>query len=155
MDIKEIMQQLIDYSYDRMLNKGVYPFCAFLVKDGVIISKGFNEGLFDYGNKTIHGEMVAIKKACKSLLNLYLDRCVLFTTCEPCLACFDTALWAGIKDFIWCINAKNASEHYNKMSYSPLVYAKKNPGKVKILAGVCEKEALEFLKSCKGIEPVY
>jgi guanine deaminase len=149
MDIKEIMQQLIDYSYDRMLNKGVYPFCAFLVKDGVIISKGFNEGLFDYGNKTIHGEMVAIKKACKSLLNLYLDRCVLFTTCEPCLACFDTALWVHIKHIVYSVDHKDFPEYFNDHPYTIDKYIKENPGSIKISKYILHNEGIQLFKSAK------
>jgi tRNA(Arg) A34 adenosine deaminase TadA len=136
------------------INKTGWPYVSFVLKRGVIVAKDFNNTRQAL-DPTLQCSVSAIRKVLSSLETNDLAGHSLLSLFEPTILSFDIALWAGIKDFIWCINAKSAPEHYNKMSYSPLIYASKNPGKVNILSGVCEKEALEFLKSCKGIEPVY
>ncbi len=35
---EQIIRELIMYSYEKMEKNNAYPFCAFIVKDGVVIS---------------------------------------------------------------------------------------------------------------------
>jgi tRNA(Arg) A34 adenosine deaminase TadA len=54
---ESIMNLLIHYGYEKMEKNNAYPFCAFVVKSGVIISKGYNNKVNLYGDITTHGEM--------------------------------------------------------------------------------------------------
>lgn len=62
------------------------PIGAVIVKDGKIISKGYNmrETKQDV---TLHAEIIAIKKACSKLGSWRLDGCDLYVTLEPCIMC--------------------------------------------------------------------
>lgn len=62
------------------------PIGAVLVKDGIIISTGYNlrESKQDV---SLHAEMIAIRKACKKLESWRLDGCDLYVTLEPCIMC--------------------------------------------------------------------
>lgn len=72
------------------------PIGAVLVKDGKIISSGYNrrEGMQDV---TLHAEMIAIRKACRKLKSWRLDDCDLYVTLEPCIMCAGAILQARIR----------------------------------------------------------
>lgn len=65
---------------------GEVPVGAVIVKDGKIISRGFNtrESKKD---GTAHAELIAIQKACKKLSSWRLTGCTLYVTLEPCIMC--------------------------------------------------------------------
>jgi len=66
--------------------KGEVPIGAVIVKDGKIISKGYN--LKETKQMAInHAEILAIKNACKKLRSWRLEDCTLYVTLEPCPMC--------------------------------------------------------------------
>ena len=71
------------------------PFGAVIVKDGKVISKGHNHVVVN-NDPTCHGEVDAIRKACKSLKTYDLTGCDLYTTGEPCPMCLSACLWSNI-----------------------------------------------------------
>ncbi len=78
------------------------PFGCVIVRDGKIIGSGHNEVLRQK-DPTCHGEMMAIRDACKNSDSFDLSGCELYTTAEPCPMCFGAILWANIgKIFYGC-----------------------------------------------------
>ena len=71
------------------------PFGAVIVKDGKLISKGHNHVVIN-NDPTCHGEVDAIRKACKKLKTFDLNGCEIYTTGYPCTMCFCAILWANI-----------------------------------------------------------
>lgn len=71
------------------------PFGAVIVKDGEIIAKGHNH-VVEYNDPTCHGEIDAIRKACKKLNTFDLSGCELYTTHAPCPMCDCAIKWANI-----------------------------------------------------------
>lgn len=71
------------------------PFGAVIVKDGEVISKGHNH-VVAKNDPTCHGEVDAIRKACKKLKTFDLSGCEIYTTGYPCPMCFCAILWANI-----------------------------------------------------------
>ncbi len=71
------------------------PFGALIVRKGLIIAKGVNRVTASF-DPTAHGEIVAIRRACKKLKTFNLADCALYTSCEPCPMCLGAALWARI-----------------------------------------------------------
>ena len=71
------------------------PFGSVIVKDGKVIAKGHNRVLADH-DPTCHGEVDAIRKACKSLKTHDLSGCEIYTTGEPCHMCLCACLWANL-----------------------------------------------------------
>ena len=65
---------------------GDVPIGAVVVKDGEIISKGYNERVL-CGSATSHAEVLAIERACKKLGSWRLSGCTLYVTLEPCPMC--------------------------------------------------------------------
>ena len=71
------------------------PFGAVIVKDGEVIAKGHNH-VVAYNDPTCHGEIDAIRKACKKLNTFDLSGCELYTSGYPCPMCMCAILWANI-----------------------------------------------------------
>lgn len=62
------------------------PVGAIIVKDGKIISTGYNKR--EQTNLSIsHAEIIAISKANLILQNWRLNECIMYVTLEPCIMC--------------------------------------------------------------------
>lgn len=72
------------------------PFGCVIVKDGEIVGRGHNE-VIRQQDPTCHGEMTAIRSACKALGTFDLTGCELYTTAAPCPMCRGAILWANIR----------------------------------------------------------
>lgn len=75
---------------------GEVPVGAVVVKDGMIVSTGYNSRE-SKKNAIWHAEMIAIDKACKKLRSWRLNDCELFVTLEPCMMCIGACANARIK----------------------------------------------------------
>jgi guanine deaminase len=147
---EEIMHELIEYAFEKMLSKDAYPFCAFVVKDGEVVSRGFNERVNLYGDKTTHGEMEAMRRATRAQSSgLFLKGNGLYSTCEPCLACFDTGLWSGITKFVFAVDHSDFPEYFNDHSYTTKSFEKAYPDKVKFIRGLLHDEGMQLFRVAK------
>ena len=90
----KFMERAIELSIESV-NIGGGPFGSIIVKDDKIIAEGSNEVTL-INDPTAHGEIVAIRQACKSLNNFDLSGCELYSTCEPCPMCLSAIYWAHI-----------------------------------------------------------
>ena len=80
------------------------PFGAVVVKDGQIVSEGWNR-VTSTCDPTAHAEVVAIRLACEQLGTFTLKGCEIYTTCEPCPMCLSAIYWARL-DRIWYGNTQ-------------------------------------------------
>ncbi len=103
----EFMEIAIREAREGITNGDGGPFGAAIVKDGVLIASGHNHVLA-YNDPTCHGEVDAIRKACKRLGTYDLTGCELYTTGEPCHMCLCACMWANIsKIYYGCTIADN------------------------------------------------
>jgi guanine deaminase len=72
------------------------PFGAVIVKNGEIVGRGHNE-VIKNNDPTCHGEIQAIRSACKYLQTYDLAGCELYTSAMPCPMCLSAIIWANIK----------------------------------------------------------
>ncbi len=79
------------------------PFGAVIVKDGKVVSKGHNHVVVN-NDPTCHGEIDAIRKACKKLKTFDLTGCEIYTTGYPCPMCMCAILWANINKVYYGCN---------------------------------------------------
>lgn len=82
------------------------PFGSVIVKDGKIIARGHNH-VVSNNDPTCHGEIDAIRKACKKLKTFDLTGCDLYTTAEPCIQCLGAILWANINKVYYGCTVKD------------------------------------------------
>jgi len=100
----KFMARAIELSIESV-NTGGGPFGSVIVKDEKIIAEGSNKVTLN-NDPTAHGEIVAIRKACKSLNNFNLSGCELYSTCEPCPMCLSAIYWAHI-DKVYYANTRD------------------------------------------------
>ena len=74
---------------------GEIPVGAIVVKDNIIIGKGYNQ-VERLKDATVHAEMIAMSAASESLQNKYLKGCTLYVTLEPCSMCSGALVWSKL-----------------------------------------------------------
>jgi guanine deaminase len=57
---------------------------------------------------TAHAEVLAIRQAASALNTHNLDKCTLYTSCEPCPMCLGAIYWAGIKKVVYACDRNDA-----------------------------------------------
>ncbi len=90
------MDVAIQEAYEGIQNKHGGPFGTVIVKDDRIVGRGHNRVLIKH-DPTCHGEIEAIRDACKNLNTHDLRGCELYTTAAPCPMCKGAILWANIE----------------------------------------------------------
>ena len=135
------MARAIELSIESV-NTGGGPFGSVIVKDEKIIAEGSNK-VTSTNDPTAHGEIVAIRKACKNLNNFNLSGCELYSTCEPCPMCLSAIYWAHI-DKVYYANTRDDAKKIDfddSLIYSELL---KNVKKRKIpMVQMMRDEALK------------
>jgi tRNA(adenine34) deaminase len=79
---------------------GEVPVGALVVRDGVIVGRGFNSPIGE-SDPTAHAEIAALRDAARNLNNYRLPGCELFVTLEPCAMCAGAILHARIARVIY------------------------------------------------------
>lgn len=69
------------------------PFGCVVVKDNIIVGKGWNSVLLTK-DPTAHAEIMAIRDACNHLSTYQLTGCTLYCSSEPCPMCMGAIYWA-------------------------------------------------------------
>ena len=85
------------------------PFGAVVAKDGKIIGRGHNE-VIKNADPTCHGEIQAIRDACKYLQTYDLAGCELYTSAMPCPMCLGAIIWANIKIVYYGNSAQDTAQ---------------------------------------------
>lgn len=93
--MNKFMEIALEEAYDGINNKEGGPFGCTIVKNGIIVGQGHNQVVRNH-DCTCHGEMQAIRNACKNLGTFDLSGCDLYTTSEPCPMCKGAIQWARI-----------------------------------------------------------
>ena len=137
----KFMKRAIELSVQNV-NKGGGPFGSVIVKDNQIIAEGSNK-VTPTNDPTAHGEIVAIREACKKINDFSLKGCELYSTCEPCPMCLSAIYWARIEKIYYA----NTREDARKIDFDDsLIYSEfqKDIGKRKIpMIQMMRNEALK------------
>ena len=105
---EKYMTEAAKEAYTGIENGHGGPFGSVIVKDDKIVGRGHNRVLYKQ-DPTCHGEMEAIRDACKTLGTHDLSGCELYTTAEPCPMCLGGILWANIKTFYYGCSRKDTA----------------------------------------------
>jgi guanine deaminase len=92
---EKFMRRAIELSAQALGTPGARPYGAVVVKDGAIVGEGLNQSAKNF-DPTSHGEVEAVRDACRNLKTTDLTGCDLYTSCEPCSVCVATMIMAGI-----------------------------------------------------------
>lgn len=137
------MQRAIHLARKGMHSGAGGPFGAVIVKDGVIVGEGWNQVIATH-DPTAHGEMTAIRDACKNLGTFSLAGCEIHTTGQPCPMCLGAIHWARIERIYYGFRIEDAAaigfddtEFFQQMNLPPEQRAIPSQES-------CRKEALEL-----------
>ena len=122
------------------------PFGAVIVKDGEIVGEGWNR-VVATNDPTAHGEVVAIRDACKRVKAFSLKGCELYTSGQPCPMCLSAIYWARVDRVFYGFSVQDAADvgFDDRFIYEQLA---KPLGRRKIPeAQVLGGEALKVLKA--------
>lgn len=103
--MNEYMKIAIDEARKGILAGDGGPFGSVIVKDGKIIGQGHNH-VVSYKDPTCHGEVDAIRNACKNIDTFDLTGAEIYTTGEPCPMCLGAILWANISKIYYGCSIK-------------------------------------------------
>ena len=111
------MQKAIELSIES-INSGGGPFGSVIAKGDKIISEGMNRVTVN-NDPTAHGEITAIRQACKKLNTFDLNGYELYTNCEPCPMCLSAIYWSHINKVYYA----NTRDDAHKIDFlDPVIY---------------------------------
>lgn len=76
------------------------PVGAVLVRDGKVISSGFNQPI-SHHDPSAHAEMLALREAARVEANYRLPGTTLYVTLEPCAMCSGAILHARVERLVF------------------------------------------------------
>jgi tRNA(adenine34) deaminase len=96
---RQFMQQALDQAKLAAM-AGEVPVGAVLVRDGKIISRGFNQPISN-SDPSAHAEMMALRAAAHIESNYRLPGTTLYVTLEPCIMCAGAMLHARVERVVF------------------------------------------------------
>jgi tRNA(Arg) A34 adenosine deaminase TadA len=110
-DDRRFMRRAIDLSEKTSLvDSAGGVFGTVIVQNGEIIGEGANRVVAE-NDPTWHGEIQAIRNACKKVGSFKLEGATLYTSAEPCPMCAAAAYWAGIERIFYAATCEDALEY--------------------------------------------
>ncbi|MCX8175230.1 MAG: nucleoside deaminase [Candidatus Micrarchaeota archaeon] len=126
------------------IKDGQTPFGAAIVKDGKLICAAHNV-VWDTMDITAHGEVNAIRIACRRLGTIDLSGCTIYSTCEPCPMCFSAIHWAKISRIVFGATIADAkSAGFRELEITNAQMKRMGKSKIKIKGGVLRSECLRL-----------
>ncbi len=85
------------------------PFGSVIVKNGAVVGAGHNS-VFLECDPTAHGEIMAVRDACRTLGTFDLSGCTVYTNSEPCPMCRAALCWAKADRVVYSSTVREAGE---------------------------------------------
>jgi tRNA(Arg) A34 adenosine deaminase TadA len=105
----EFLRRAIALATENVTSGRGGPFAALIARDGEVVTEGVNM-VTATNDPTAHGEVTAIRAACKALNRFSLVGCELYTSCEPCPMCLAAAHWARLDAVFYGAAAEDAAK---------------------------------------------
>ena len=144
------MMRAIELSIESAKSKGG-PFGCVIVKNNKIIAEGSNKVTMN-NDPTAHGEIVAIREACKKLNIFNLFGCDLYSSCEPCPMCLSAIYWSRIENIFYANTRADAKSIDFDDSFIYLEVAKKIDKRKIKMKQMNREDALEAFEIWKNKE---
>lgn len=112
---EQLMARAIEIARTALDEPGALPYGAVVARDGEIIGEGLNRatGLSD---PTSHGEVEAIRDACRKLGTTDLTGTEMYTTAEPCSMCVATMYLCGIAKMYFAAGPDDSTALMGKLA---------------------------------------
>ena len=127
--------------------QGEVPVGAVLVKDGLLLSEGYNRPITDH-DPAGHAEMIALRAGAKAIGNYRLTGTTLYVTLEPCVMCAGAIIHARVQRLVFGAADPKAGavhSHYDVIANPRLNHAVQWTGDV--LAEECGAILRDFFRA--------
>jgi len=104
----DYLREAIQLSITKMQANEGGPFGAIVVRDGVVVGRGWNR-VTSTNDPTAHAEIVAIRDACARLQDYALVGCEIYASCEPCPLCLAAIYWARVDRVYFAASCQDAA----------------------------------------------
>jgi tRNA(Arg) A34 adenosine deaminase TadA len=104
---ERFMRRAIELSKSALTTPGTKPFGGVVVKDGEIVGEGVNHSL-EHFDPTSHGEVEAIRDACRRLRTLDLTGAHMYASTEPCALCVAAMVLTGFSRLYYAASLDQA-----------------------------------------------
>lgn len=122
---------------------GEVPVGAIVVRDGVIIGRGFNRSITD-NDPTAHAEIIALRDAAAAIDNYRLLDSTLYVTLEPCLMCAGAMVHSRISRLVYAATDPKTGVINSQQQIFQQGFVNH---RVKVTPGVMADECSEMLSS--------
>lgn len=112
---EKFMARAIEIARESLDTPGTLPYGAVVVKDGEIIGEGLNRAVAT-SDPTSHGEIDAIRDACRRLSVTSLKGADLYTSGEPCSMCVATMYQVGIARLFYAATAADSAAFFGRLA---------------------------------------
>lgn len=99
-DLDQTYMQAALHLAEQAALAGEVPVGAIVVKDGVIVGRGYNAPISQH-DPSAHAEIQAMRDAANTLGNYRLVGCTLYVTLEPCAMCSGAMQHARIARLVY------------------------------------------------------
>lgn len=106
--MNKYMNEAINKAFEGLNQKEGGPFGAVIVDENNNIIAVSNNTVLKDNDPTAHAEINAIRMASKKLNSYNLEKCTLYSTCEPCPMCLSAIIWSNIKNVYYGCNKEDA-----------------------------------------------
>jgi len=129
---------------------GQTPFGACIVSaDGRVIACEHNV-VWHATDITAHGEVNAIRSACRAIDSIDLSGCTIYSTTEPCPMCFSAIHWARISRIVYGASIADAqAAGFNELAIANVVMKDAGGSPVDIAAGCLRDECVALFDEWK------
>lgn len=123
--------------------RGEVPVGAVIVQDGNVIAAAGNRTIAD-ADPTAHAEIVALRRAARTLATPRLSACDLYVTLEPCAMCAGAISIARIRRLYFGASDPKGGgvEHGPRLYGQPTIHHTPE-----IYGGLCETDAARLLRA--------
>lgn len=128
---------------------GEIPVGAVVVKDGRILSRGYNRREIDK-NALRHAEITALDRACKRLGGWRLSGCDLYVTMEPCPMCAGAIVNARIRRVVFGAYDPKAGSFGSVLHLNDFPYNHRPEIKGGVLREECAALLSDFFKRLRA-----
>ncbi len=143
MEPSDLMQLAIDKCREGIA-AGQSPFgCAIAVGDRVLAAT--HNVVVMTTDITAHAEIAAIRQACLELGDIFLERAIVASTCEPCPMCMAALHWARVEAVYYGSSIADAAEAgFNELHLPAADLLRQGRSEVKLIPGLLSDKCHEL-----------
>lgn len=112
---EKFMARAIEIARESVDTPGTLPYGAVIVLDGEIVGEGLNRAAAK-SDPTSHGEVEAIRDACRRLSVTSLAGADMYASGEPCSMCVSAMYQVGIQRLFYAGSASDSAAFFERLA---------------------------------------